>query len=566
VIELLRVRNLALLEEAELAFGPGLSVLTGETGAGKSLLLGALALLAGARASADAVREGAEEAVVEAVFRTGRLPELRAELERRGLAGAGDELVVSRVVAGGGRGRARVGGELVPVATLAELFAGRLEISSQHESQVLLRPEAQGRLLDAAGGLLEQREAVGRAYECLRALRLELEELLCQREERARREDFLRFQVSEIDEAKVTPGERDELRVERARWLHAERLSRGAAEAARGLASDPSVEQGPAALDLLGEALRRVEGLGSIDPALGPLAERLRAARVELADLARELAGYAEGVEADPGRLAQLDERLALLERLTRKYGPDEAALLAFREQAAAELAALAGAEDRLAALEAGLGEAREELERAASRLRAGRRRAAQRLGREVESRLRELAMPEARFEVALEPAAAAEGMPCGPSGTESVALLLSANPGEPPAPLRRVASGGELSRVLLALKGALRSAQAGMVLVFDEVDAGIGGRVADRVGKSLRELAREHQVLCITHLPQIAARADLHFRVDRHTRRGRTLARVAPLEGEERVEEIARMAAGETVGEAARRHARELLRTRGSR
>ena len=564
MIETLRIENLAIVSRAELEFGPGLNVLTGETGAGKSIVLGALALLAGGRASPDLVREGEDEAVVEAVFRVDSLPELAAELERRGLA-AGEELVVRRTIARSGRGRARIGGELVPAATLAELFEGRLEISSQHESQRLLRPGAQSRLLDAAGSLLGDRATLETAFERLRALDREIGELRARAEELSRREDYLKFQVKEIDEAKVEAGQFEALLAERGRLAHAERLIGDAGGAAALLAGEEGGPEAPGALDQLADAARRVDALASLDPSLGELAERLRSARAELDDAARELARYAESIEVDPARLAEVEERLARLERLRRKYGPDEVSILRFRDGAAGELGALGGADARLGQLERDRGAAHEQLAVLARRLSEARTRVAARLAQEVEAHLRELAMPEGRFQVALVPAEAPQGMPCGPGGAESAEFLFSANAGESPQALRRVVSGGELSRVFLAVKSALRRAEAGMVLVFDEVDAGIGGRVADRVGRVLAELASEHQVLCITHLPQIAARAEVHLRVDKRVEGERTLAAVTRLEGRARVDEIALMAGGETVGKATLRHAQELLRTRRS-
>jgi DNA repair protein RecN (Recombination protein N) len=561
VIETLRIRDLAIVARAEIAFGPGLNVLTGETGAGKSIVLGAMALLAGARAAADAVREGAAEAVVEAVFRTERQPELEAALRERGLEPEDHELVVARSVGANGRSRAQVAGRLVPVSVLADLFAGRLEISSQHESQALRRPESHGLLLDAFAGLLPRRAQVERAVAELRALRLERSALEAEAAERARRQDFLGFQLGEIDAAGLAPGELEALGVEHARLAHAEELRSAAGAAAAALAGDPAQADLPAAADLVLAGARGLEPLASLDPRLAALAERLRAAHAELADAARELERYGDGVEVDPGRRAAVEERLAELERLRRKYGRDEEEILARRRAIAAELGSIGGSEARaseLAAREASLAEA---LAGEASALSAGRAEAAVRLAREVEAALAALALPEARLEVALEPVLASDGLPCGPHGAETVALQLSANPGEAPRPLRRIASGGELSRVFLALKNALRRAESDMVLVFDEVDAGVGGRTADRVGAVLAELATEHQVLCITHLPQIAARASTHLRVAKRARGGRTLAEVACLAPEERVEELARMAGGAAVTEATRRHARELLR-----
>jgi DNA repair protein RecN (Recombination protein N) len=306
-----------------------------------------------------------------------------------------------------------------------------------------------------------------------------------------------------------------------------------------------------------------LEGIEALDPQLAPLLAALRATREELRDTATELERYAAGIEADPARLAALDERLAQVEALQRKYGGSIEEVLRFRSGAARELERLEGASERAQAIGELRARSVEQLAADAERLSRGRRKAGKRLGGAVESALRELAMPDARFEVALERAAAPDRAPCGPGGFETPEFRFSASAGGELAPLRRVASGGELSRTFLAIKSAVREADAGMVLVFDEVDAGIGGRTADRVGRCLAELAGRHQVLCITHLPQIAAYASVHFRVEKRETRGRPSARLLRVEGAERVEEIARMAGGAEVGESTRRHARELLRAR---
>jgi len=569
VIETLRIRDLALVESAELEFGPGLNVLTGETGAGKSIVLGALGLLAGGRAETGLVREGAAEAVVEAVFQARGVAGLEPALAERGIELDDGALVVRRSVAaaeagaaGARRSRAQLAGQLVPVATLAEVLGGRLEISSQHESQALLRPESHGRLLDAHAGALALRDAVGAGHAALRALDVEIARLRGAAEERARRQDFLAFQANEIDEAKLQPGEHAALAAERARLVHASRLVADAGVAASCLAGD--ADDAAPARDRVAEAARRIDAAVRLDPGLEPLAARLRALGAELDDAARELERYATGIEADPERAGAVEERLALLEKLRRKYGSDEAEILAFRERVGAELAELGGSDERLGALERERATARDALADTAAALTAARRRGAKALASALEAALRELAMPEARFEIALPawtPPAGESDLPSGPRGAEEPEILFSANTGEAARPLRRVASGGELSRVFLALKNVLRRAGAGMVLVFDEVDAGIGGAVADRVGRTLAELASEHQVLCITHLPQIAARATRHFRVQKAARSGRTVTEVVALGPEERVEEIARMAGGETVTEATRRHAEALLR-----
>jgi DNA repair protein RecN (Recombination protein N) len=558
MIERLRISSLALVDELELELGAGLNVLTGETGAGKSIVLSALALLAGARPKSGSVREGAESAAVEAVFRTDALPELRAALAARGLADEGGELIVRRTLTADGRSRAWVGGALVPIGTLAELFGERIEISSQHGSQALLRSEAQGLLLDAYGDLLPQRERVERGVRALREQDAELARLRAAAEERARRADYLAFQVREIDEVGVEPAAVAALERDHARLVHAERLREDAGRAAAALTGDPAQGDAPAALDLASEAERAIGALAKLDPGLAPLAKRLGALRTETLELARELERYAAAIDVDPEQLAALDERIRALDKLRRKYGRSAEEIVAHRERAAAELAALAGSDDRMRKLEAERGAAQAALALEVKRLSAGRAMAANALGAEAQRAMRELALPAARFEVQLTPMA--DGF--GASGGESAEFQFSANAGEPLRALRAVASGGELSRVFLALKNTLRRAGEGMVLVFDEIDAGVGGAVAERVGTTLASLSAHHQVLCITHLPQVAARADAHFAVRKRERSGRTVTSVEALGAEKRVDEIARMAGGEKVTEATRRHARALLQS----
>jgi len=560
MIELLRIEQLALVDRVELEFGPGLNVVTGETGAGKSVVLGALGLLAGARTSAGAIREGADQAVVEAVFRTDRLPELEAELAKRGLPIDDHELVVRRTVTRSGRSRAQVGGCLVPLSTLAELFAGRIEISSQHQSQALLRPEIQSRVLDEFGGLRERCARLRSGVSALRAQAEEIEHLRGDAEERARRDDFLAFQVGEIDDARLDVDEVERVSAEHGRLVHAERLRSETYGAVARLSGDPARVDAASAADLVGEVARVVEELAGLDATLAPLAERLWVTQTDLGDAAAELERYAAAVEADPARLTWLEERIAQIERLRRKYGATTEEILAYRDRAARDLASLAGSDDRLRKLESEREAEFSRVAREAASLGKGRRRAAKKLAALVEEALAELAMPAARFEVVFQPVEPTPGIPCGSNGAEAPELRFSANAGESPRPLRQVASGGEISRVFLALKNVLRRADAGMVLVFDEVDAAIGGRVADRVGAALGELGGDHQVLCITHLPQIAARGQRHFRVAKFEAGGRTEIAVDLLDPERRVEEIARMAGGEVISEATRRHARSLL------
>ena len=563
MIERLRISQLALVDELEIEFGRGLNVLTGETGAGKSIVLSALGLLAGARPKSGSVRDGADGAVVEAVFRTERLPALRAALEARGLADESGELIVRRTLAADGRSRAWVGGSLVPIATLAELFEAQLEISSQHGSQALLRGETQGLLLDAFGELLELRALVERGVRELREREAELARLRAEADERARRADYLAFQVREIDEVGVEPAAVAALERDHARLVHAERLREDAGRAAHALTGDPSESDTPAVADLASEAERTLAALAKLDTGLVPLAERLAALRAEAQDVARELDRYAAAIDVDPEQLAALDERIRALEKLRRKYGRSAEEIVLHRERAAGELAALAGSDDRMHKLEAERAAAEQALTREVAKLSAGRLKAAKALAREAQRAARELALPAARFEVSLSPVPGGFGA----SGGEVAEFVFSANAGEALRPLRSVASGGELSRVFLALKNTLRRADAGMVLVFDEVDAGVGGAVAERVGATLGSLASQHQVLCITHLPQIAAHADTHYAVRKREAAGRTVTSVEPLSAAERVDEVARMAGGEKVTDATRKHARALLTSaRGAR
>ena len=574
MIESLRIENVAIVEAAELEFEPGLNVLTGETGAGKSIVLGAFSLLVGGRATRDSVREGAAQASVEALFHTEGLAELEGALEALDLRTPSaeaspdvpdaHELVVRRSLAAGGRSRARMGGQLVPVSTLAEILAGQVEISSQHSSQALRRPESHGRLLDAAGGLLAQRGAVRVAFETLRALEDEGAALRAEADERVRQQDFIAYQLGEIDEVGLAEGELAELETEHGRLAHAESLASEAGQALQALRGDESSAGSSAAVDALALALRAVESMAEHDPAARPWKDRLASAEAELRDLAVDLERYLDGIEGDPARLAALEDRIGQVEGLRRKYGADEQAIFATREDLAAELARIEVADERLGKLEQEREQALGALAGAAKKLTAGRKKAARTLAKEVEGALADLAMPGARFQVAFEKPAQASQWPAGaasgPHGAESPEFLFSANKGEAPRPLQKVASGGELSRVFLALKGALRQAEANMVLVFDEVDAGIGGRAAERVGRALAQLAKRHQVLCITHLPQIAVFAQRHFRVEKSASAGRVSAQIVPLDADGRVEEIARMAGGEAISEATRAHARELL------
>ncbi|MDW7711413.1 MAG: DNA repair protein RecN [Deferrisomatales bacterium] len=553
MIELLRIRDFALVDEVELELGEGFTALTGETGAGKSILLQALGLLLGERASRDGVRVGAEAARVEGLFspRGAARAEAAAVLGEAGIPWEeGEPLLVARTVGSDGRSRAHVNGALAPLAVLARLGRSLVEVSSQHQHQGLLREETHRALLDAS---LDEpgraaREAYGDAYHAWRAAEAEvgrLEGLEARARERA---ETLRHEVEELRAVRAEPGEGERLRQERDLLVHAGRLLEAYGDAEAELYSGAE-----ASLDRLARAARAVEDAGRRDPAAGPLLELLAEAKALLEEAALGLRDRRAALEADPGRLEEVEERLDALRRLERKHGvPAEA--LAERLRALEE--ELWEAENTEFALERA-GAARDRtgaaLAEAGRILREARGRAGKELGRRVGAELEALALGPAAFSVEVR-----AGEP-GAGGADQVRFLLAPNPGEPPLPLARIASGGELSRVLLALKNALRDAGV-ETLVFDEVDAGIGGAVAAAVGERLAALAPACQVLCITHLPQIAGRAGRHLRVEKVAEEGRTVTRVRPLDPQERVEELARMLGGRRVTETTREHARELL------
>ncbi|HEX6753426.1 MAG TPA: DNA repair protein RecN [Solirubrobacterales bacterium] len=553
----LRIENLLLIERAELRLGKGLNAITGETGAGKTVLAHSLDLLMGGKARSGIVRPGAEEAWVEGVF---DLPEgLMAEPEMAELAERlpedADEVVLGRRVSAGGRTSAFVGGRAASASDLKLLGGRLLAFYGQHEHRKLTISSAQMEVLDGFAGVdhLELRERYREAHrECLR-LTAELAELRERDGSRERDLDLCRYELSEIEAVAPDPAEKTELETERERLRHAEGLREAAAGAhAAALGTE---EGGGGAAELLARAEALLRGAGGVDQDLDALSARLGSLTIELGDVAGGLRDYAEGLEADPGRLAAVEERLDGLDRLERKHGGSVEAVLAHAERCRAEIARLESAEERGAEAEAALAEAEASRATLAAELGKARAKAAAPLEREAAQELERLAMPGARLEVVLEPHP--DGF--GPSGTESVELRLAPNPGLEPAPLRDAASGGEVSRVMLALSGFGGAGGAG-TLVFDEIDAGVGGKTARAVGERLRALGESRQVLCITHLPQVASQAQTHFTLEKDVSGERASATVRRLEGEGIVAEIRRMLGGEQSDEAATQHARELL------
>jgi DNA repair protein RecN (Recombination protein N) len=557
----LRISGFAIVDRLEVRFGPGLHVLTGETGAGKSILLQALAIVLGGRMSADVLREGAEEAVVEALFELPRAHPAWARLDAAGLAppGEGDpaELLVRRSVTRAGRGRAFVNGGLCTAHVLGAALRGLVDLSGQHEHVSLLDEATHLALLDAFAGA--DAGPYRAAHAALAALLRERAALAEGEAERARRQDWLAFALHELEAARLEPGEEEALLRERQVLASAERL-RVAARGAEGLAY---ADDGSAS-ERIAAAARALHDAAAIDARLGEPLALLRAAAAEVDEAGRQLARYAESVGGDPERLAAVEERLELLRALARKHGGSVDAAIGRREALRAELAAVAGGGERREAVERELAAAGPRALALARALGAIRREGAARLAASVEAELGRLAMGRCKVEVELPAAAGAaswEGVALGPDGAEGARLLLAPNPGEPPRPLARIASGGELSRLLLAVKRALARVDPVPTYVFDEVDAGVGGAVAEAVGRALAAVASGRQVLCVTHLPQVAAFADRHHRVEKRVVAGRTATVVTPLEDDgARRAEIARMLAGATVTSSALDHAGALL------
>ena len=553
----LRIENLLLIEKAELRLGEGLNAITGETGAGKTVLAHSLDLLMGGKARPQIVRPGTEEAWVEGVFDlpSGLLaaPEM-AEIAARLPEGA-EEIVLGRRVSAAGRTAAFAAGRAASAADLRLLGGELIAFYGQHEHRKLTISSVQTEVLDGFAGTdhLTLREHYREAHrECVR-LEAELAELRERDGSRERDLDLYRYELSEIEEVAPDGAEEAELLAERERLRHAEALREAALGALAGAAG--ADEDGGGAMSALAAAESLLHGVGGVDAKLDALAERLAALAVELGDVAAELRDYLEGIEADPGRLQMVEERLEALDRLQRKHGGSVESVLAHAERCRTEIERLEGAETRGAEAEAAHAETVARREKLAGRLSEGRKAAAGPLRERVAEELERLAMPGASLEVELQPHAG----DFGTNGAETVELLIASNPGMAAAPLRDAASGGELSRVMLALSGLGKDAGAG-TLVFDEIDAGIGGKTARVVGERLRALGESRQVLCITHLPQVASMASAHFRLEKTLDGERAIATVERLDGEGVVEEIRRMLGGEGTDEAADRHARELL------
>jgi len=551
----LTIRNVAVIDELTVTFVPGLNVLTGETGAGKSILIDALQLVLGARSSEELLRSGAEEATVEAAFDAGPGRQVGDLLEAEGIAAEpGEFLILRRQLFRDGRTKAYANGRLTSAATLRALAECLVDIHGQHPGQLLLDPRRHRELLDAYAGVGEDARTYRDRFGQWQTVRREREVLLSAERERAQRQDLLEFQRREIEAARIEVGEEETLSAEHAILCNHERLFSAVEQAYRALE-----ESDGAILEGLPAVAARVREAAAIDQRLRDVLEALEAGDVHLREAARGLRDYRGRIEFDQGRLDTIDGRLHEIGKLKRKYGASVGEVLDHLERVRKELASLERSEARLGELDLALTEIQRDLAGRAERLSGVRRRAAPRLQEAILAEIRELGMSRAAFEVRVTPAPLGEAA-LGPHGIDEVEFLISPNPGEPPKPLHKIASGGELSRTMLAIRVILAAADQTPSLVFDEVDAGIGGTTAEIVGRKLAAASRQHQVLCVTHVPQIACFADQHVAVSKRTLRDRTQTTVQILSGSERAQEIARMLGGPSRSATPLQHATELL------
>jgi DNA repair protein RecN (Recombination protein N) len=550
VLTELRIRNFAIIESLTLPLAPGFNVLSGETGAGKSIIVGALGFLLGERASTDLVRTGADRASVEGVFDIADRAAVAALLDERGIDVEEGRIVLKREIAAAGRARAWINGSTVTASVLGEVGRLLVNLHGQHESQTLLDPDSQREILDAFGSAAEAAARVRTAHASLVAVRAEIQSLSARKAEAERRADYLRHVVAEIEGARLVDGEEERLEEEGRRLEHAEELRSLAGGIARALEGDDET-----VLQKLASVQRSMAAILRIDPGLARLQELFDSAYYALDELAREIDSYEGAVELDPERLAEVQGRRDLLFRLAKKYGPAVRDVIETGRRSRAELDLVDSAALDLRELERRETTARAELAEAAGRLTELRTAAADRLGSAVDAVLPDLGMPDGHLTVTLlsrpEP---------GATGAEDVEYRVTLNVGHQARPLARIASGGELSRVMLALKTILARLDGVPTLVFDEVDAGIGGRVGLQVGDTMRRVASHHQVFAISHLPQIAARAHHHIVVSKAQRGGITTADTRVLSGPDRISEVARMLGGDPESDVSRAHARELL------
>lgn len=560
----LHIKNFALIEEFRIEFQSGLNVLTGETGAGKSIIINALDLALGSRADLECIREGQDSATVEALFLL-KEKDLKALVEKLGVAAEEDELIIKRTISRSGKNKVFINGSLTPLSVLSEIGDRLADIHGQHQHQALFQSENHLRFLDAFGGLEIDCEEVKKSEASYRELKRQAERKEEKKRERARKKDQLNYEINEIQKARLVPDEEETLLVEMKKLRNAEKICEAVDRAYKEL-----YDSDGSALDILRKANGGLSSAAEMDPALAASAEASNSIMIQLDDLSSGLRDYLSGIEFNPEKLQEMEDRFAEIQSLKRKYGASIQEVLDFLERAESELAGLENEDECSEKLEKELEEVEGKIQGKATLLASNREKASKKFSDVISKELKDLNMEKVEFEVHFqyEPE---EGSPfvfkavtvkLNPHGFGKAEFLFSSNPGENPKPLSRIASGGEISRVMLALKNILPGSADVPTLVFDEVDTGIGGKVAEKVGEKLMKISKGRQVLCITHLPQIAGMAEAHYSIEKSFSGGRTKIAIRELGKEERVDEIARMSGGSVITEATRRHAKEMIKT----
>lgn len=571
----LRIKNYAIIDELNLDFKPGLNILTGETGAGKSIIIESLGLILGERASDESIRSGEDSAVVEAVFDISQIKKIREILAKSGIETEDDEIIIKRQISRSGKNRSYINGNAINLSSLKDIGNMLVDVHGQHEHQTLLYPENHSTVLDLFGNTFHLREKCREIYSNLQNLQMEMNELINKERERVQRIDLLNFQKEEIDKAELNTGEDEELKREKNLIQNAERIHRYAVESYDILySSEASVTE------KLNTVITAIGELNKIDSSTEKFLNDGREVLFQIEDLAARIRDYTDKIEFNPNRLSEIDDRLAEITALKRKYGTNIEDILNYRKKIDDELSILSKNQERMDGLSAEIEMLKKDLENIATGLASEREKAADRFESMIEKELKELKMEKVRFKVnffyesppSSPPSEGGavrggiflnyKGKPVRvfPEGIGKIEFFFSPNIGEDLKPLSKIASGGELSRVMLSIKNILTNKDSIPVLIFDEVDAGIGGGVAEIVGEKLKKVSKNRQVFCITHLPQIASRADAHFQITKKAFSGRTITVVNELLGEDRVEEIARMAGGKVITDTVRRHAEEMI------
>ncbi|HAP66662.1 MAG TPA: DNA repair protein RecN [Nitrospinae bacterium] len=559
----LRIKNYAIIDELSIDFKAGLNILTGETGAGKSIIIESLGLILGERASDESIRSGEDSASVEAVYDISRVKNIKEKLSESGIETENNELIIRRQISRSGKNRSYINDSAVNLSLLKDIGDMLVDIHGQHEHQTLLHPENHSIVLDLFGNTLPFREKCRENYSNLQNLQREVNELINKERERVQKIDLLNFQKEEIDKAELKIGEDDDLKNEKNLLQNAERLHRYATESYEALYSTEG-----SVVEKLNSVITNITEINKIDSSAGKILDDGKEALFEIEDIASRIRDYTGKIEFNPDRLSEIDDRLAEITALKRKYGTNIEDVLTYRKKIDEDLEILSKSQERMDGLSAEIEKLKKEMEDVSMELAKEREKAADRFESMIEKELKELKMEKVRFKVNFSYEEddtsfikyKGKSVKLFPEGIGKIEFFFSPNIGEDLKPLSKIASGGELSRVMLSIKNILTNKDSIPVLIFDEVDAGIGGGVAEIVGEKLKKVSKGRQVFCITHLPQIASRADTHFQIAKKTSNNRTITSIKELKGEERVEEIARMAGGKVITDTARKHAEEMI------